>query len=439
MSYVLLIDDDDAFRAMLAETLRALGLTVRDAPSAEAAFRDLDDPPTLAFVDLRIDGDDEAGLEILLALRERFAQLPVVMLTAYGEVTTAVAAMKAGALDFIEKPVNLERIRALAQSFFAPDDDPNEAPPLLFGGIFPGDPPMREATALLHAAAATESPVLITGESGTGKELAAAFIHENSPRKDGPFVCVNCSAIPEALVESEMFGNVAGAFTGALKAREGRFAAAHGGTLFLDEIGEMALPLQAKLLRVLQEKTFEPVGSNKSRQVDVRIVAATNRPLLEALEGAQLREDLYYRISVFHVHLPPLRERPADILPLALQLLSQTGGARPVSLSPEAADMLRQHPWPGNIRELANAMERARFLARGGTIRPTHLPFAPAPAAVALPPHVPQAPVVPLLQMEQQLIANALRETDGNRTEAAKRLGMSRRALLYKLKRYGLS
>ncbi|MCK9461933.1 MAG: sigma-54 dependent transcriptional regulator, partial [Proteobacteria bacterium] len=314
----------------------------------------------------------------------------------------------------------------------------------LFGGIATSSPPMRAAVDLLAAAAESDAPVIVSGESGTGKELAAAFVHERSARSKGPLVKVNCAAIPAGLLEAEMFGAAAGAFTGATRARGGRFEAAEGGTLLLDEITEMDAGLQAKLLRVIQEKEYEPVGAVRPRRADVRIVASTNRAIDAAIRSGVFREDLYFRLNVFEVVLPPLRERPDDILPLARHFVRELAGERPRRLARETEAALAAHAWPGNVRELRNTIERAVILARGGVVHPEHLP--PGIAAGAIVPGAPPRTAASsppragtkVHDMERQLIVETLDGTSGNRTRAAESLGMSRRALLYKLKRYGI-
>ncbi len=443
MTRVLIVDDEEAFRRMLEATVRAAGFDVDTADSGERALEVVAARvPDLVFLDLRMGARRMSGIETLQAVRASGIDVPVVMVTAFGDVQAAVGAMKAGALDFLEKPIDLEEIRRILRAVLLPDgrEAPSpERPAIPFGGITPADGPMRAALELLDAAARSDVPVLISGESGTGKELAASFVHERSARSSGPLVKVNCAAIPAGLLESEMFGCEPGAFTGAL-AREGRFAAAAGGTLLLDEIAEMDPALQAKLLRVLQEKEFEPVGQTRTRRVDVRIVASTNRRIADAISSGAFREDLYFRLNVFEVILPPLRHRPADILSLARHMLRKMPADRPRRLAIGTEELICAHLWPGNVRELANALERASIMARGGVIRPEHLP--PDIGRASLSGRDPQ-PFSPragasVHEMERELIERTLAATGGNRTRAAGSLGMSRRALLYKIKRYGI-
>jgi DNA-binding NtrC family response regulator len=441
LPHVLVVDDEAPFRHMLEATVRAVGLEVHGVDSGEAALEAIAaSAPALVLLDLRMAPQGLDGLATLRQVRNRFGDLPVALITGYGDVPSAVAAMKLGALDFFEKPIDLEDVRRLLRDVLQRDDAAPPSPALLpFGGITPQNARFQSALELLAAAADSAAPVLIRGESGTGKELAAAFVHRRSPRADGPFVKVNCAAIAPSLLESEMFGHEAGAFTGADKSQPGRFEVADGGTLLLDEIGEMAPGLQAKLLRVLQEKELERVGSTRTRRVDVRVLATTNRDLKSAIDEGRFREDLYFRLNVFEVVLPPLREHPEDLLPLAEHFLAEFSPHQRRKLSPEASEMLSRHLWPGNVRELRNAMERAAILARGGIIHPSHLPptigtVTPELAELASPPRGGT-----VHDMERQLILETLAAHDGNRTHAAKALGLSRRALLYKIKRYGIA
>jgi two-component system, NtrC family, response regulator AtoC len=447
MPHVLIVDDEAAFRQMLEAAVAAAGFAARTAPNGERALElAASDPPALVFLDLNMGSRAMSGLEALEAFRARHPEVPVVLVTAFGDVQTAVAAMKSGALDFLEKPIDLDDVRRILGAALGPDDaaaaDSVAVAPV-FGGIATASPAMHAAVDLLAAAAESDAPVLITGESGTGKELAAAFVHDRSARCGGPFVKVNCAAIPSGLLEAEMFGAAAGAFTGATRAREGRFEAAEGGTLLLDEIAEMDAGLQAKLLRAIQEREYEPVGGVRPRRADVRIVASTNRPIEAAIRSGAFREDLYFRLNVFEIALPPLRERREDLLPLARHFTRELAEDRPRRLAAETEAALEAHTWPGNVRELRNTIERAVILARGGVVHPEHLPpnvTAAAPGA-AVPRGAASSPPragTNVHEMERRLIVETLARTAGNRTRAAESLGMSRRALLYKLKRYGI-
>ncbi len=442
--YALIVDDEKAFRTMLEAAVTAAGFPVQTASSGEKAIACIEkELPGVVFLDQRMGPQSMTGLETLEAIRERYQELPVVMVTAFGDVQCAVAAMKAGALDFLEKPIDFNDLRRILQELLAVGDfvdTPGER--RSFGGIVPSGDAMQSTLELLEACAQSDTSVLVTGESGTGKELAASFVHGHSGRKNGPFIKVNCAAIPAALLEGEMFGWESGAFTGATRSREGRFAEANRGTLLLDEISEMGIDLQSKLLRVIQEKEFHPLGASRPRKSDVRIIASSNRSIPEAIAAGLFREDLYYRLNVFEVLLPPLRERAGDILPLARHFIETLATDRPRRLSSDATQLLMEYDWPGNVRELRNAMERAVILARGGVIHPDHLP----PNVRGGPKRPRSLPSVSSVlragtsvqEMERALIAETLNSTDGNRTHAAEILGMSRRALLYKIKRYGL-
>jgi DNA-binding NtrC family response regulator len=441
MSYVLIVDDETAFRHMMSSMVEAEGVAVRTAGSGEEAVQEAArERPSLVFLDVRMGRKAMSGLEALGAIREQDEDVPVVMVTAYGDVQTAVAAMKAGAVDFLEKPVDLAEIRGILERTVRPAATGGKGhEPIAFGGIIPAAPSMQAALRILEAASRTDAPVLIAGESGTGKELAASFVHRHGSRQDGPLVTVNCAAIPSGLLEAEMFGCTRGAYTGATS-RVGRFEAASGGTLLLDEIAEMDVSLQAKLLRVLQDMEVVPVGSNRPRTVDVRVIASTNRHLGSAIDDGSFREDLYYRLNVFEVVLPPLRERPEDILPLARHLARELTTDRVRRLSTGTEQALLAHAWSGNVRELRNVIERASIMARGGVIRPDHLPAGfgcPEGDDGRQTPFVPRAGAS-VREMERDLIAKTLDMLDGNRTRAAESLGISRRTLQYKLKRYGL-
>ncbi|MDX9719576.1 MAG: sigma-54 dependent transcriptional regulator [Myxococcota bacterium] len=461
-SRILVVDDEAPFRQMMCRALSGAGHEVCEAASGEEALDCLalaegGEAIGLVFLDLRMKPDGLDGIRTLELLREQHGELPVVVVSAFGDVRQAVAAMKLGALDFLEKPVDLRELRRITSGLFGADAPASSAlGPLRLGGIECERGAFYEALSLLQAAASSSAPLLITGESGTGKELAAAFAHERSAVAAGPFVKVNCAAIPGNLLEAEMFGVEKGAFTGANVSRPGRFEAADGGTLLLDEIGELEVSLQAKLLRVLQEKEVERVGGNRARRVNVRVIATTNRELHKEMERGAFREDLYFRLNVFEIHLPPLREHPEDILPLArhfARTLSPTSARR---LAPEAEQRLLAYEWPGNIRELHNAIERAAILARGGVIHVEHLPpslrskaatLAPARRAEAQseqhPAAEPEATALlegasTVQEMERALIVRTLAQNGGNRTQTAKALGLSRRALHYKLNRYGI-
>ncbi|MCX7011658.1 MAG: sigma-54 dependent transcriptional regulator [Candidatus Sumerlaeota bacterium] len=435
---VLVVDDDAAQRSLLGGFLGGQGFHVVCASSGAEALDVLGREPIDAMVsDVRMPG--MTGLEMLAELRQRRPGLPVLLVTAYPHIHDAVKAMRDGAVNYLEKPIDLDEllssVRLAVGIKEAAPASKADTPPMPLG-IVAQSSAMREILSELALVAPSDSRLLITGESGTGKEVIADLTHAWSPRASGPLVKVNCAAIPETLLESELFGHEKGAFTGATDRRIGRFEEARGGTVFLDEIAEMSPALQARLLRVAQDGSFQRVGSNAEVRSDARILAATNRNLEAEVAAGRFREDLFFRLNVFEIYVPPLRERAADILPLAYHFLDRftTGRAR---LSAAAAALLELYPWPGNVRELRNAIERAALISRGELILTEHLPRriqrAGDESGVAVDA---DSPTRRMEEVERSLILNTLREADGNRSEAARRLGISRRALHYKLRRY---
>ncbi len=436
MARILVADDEEGIRSYVAEALELDGHHVLQAEDGAVAARLLDrDGFDLVITDLKMPGLD--GMDLLRKVRQEQPDVEVVVLTAHGTVDTAVEAMKAGAFDYLQKPVSgpaelrllagraLQRRSLLAlQSGSQREQDD--------GGLVWEDPAMEPVVGALKKVARTTATVLLLGDSGTGKEVAARAVHGWSDRHDGPFVAVNCAALSDTLLESELFGHEKGAFTGAHARRRGRLELAQGGTFFLDEIGELRPDLQAKLLRVLQERQFERVGGVRTLHADVRWVAATNRDLAAMMEQGSFREDLYHRLAVFPVRVPPLAERPADVLPLARELLRRVGqelGRPGLCLDEEAAEQLRASAWPGNVRQLRNALERAAILADGPEIRREHLWSDPTLAgAVAAP--------VTLAALERQAIERTLAACGGNRKAAAQQLGIGERTLYEKLKRF---
>jgi DNA-binding NtrC family response regulator len=436
VALILIVDDDPSQRQLLGGFLRQQGFAVAEAPSGSAALAILAERPVALMIsDVRMPG--MTGLELMRHAREQLPALPVLMVTAFADIRDAVGAMRDGALNYLEKPVDLDELRSMVRE--AIGAVASAAPPAAPGVPIPADvvaesPAMRDALRDAALVAPFDSRVLLTGESGTGKEVVAKLIHAWSPRQGRAMLSINCAAIPENLLESELFGHERGAFTGAVEARIGRFEEAHGGTLFLDEIGEMPPALQAKLLRVTQDGSFQRLGSNRVVQTDVRLIAASNRDLDREVAQGRFREDLYYRLNVIEIRLPPLRERSADILPLANHFAQRYGGGRP-RFSPAVATRLALYAWPGNVRELQNAMERAVLMARGGIILPEHLPRRILEASGTGAPEFEAAPSGRLQEVEDMLILQTLREHGYNRTETASALGISRRALIYKLRR----
>ncbi len=438
MEQILIVDDDPGFRALLQTILKGEGYDVQTTGSIAAAIRaGAQQQFHIVLTDLKLpDGD---GLAILRRWRENGWQTPFIVITGFGTVPSAVEAMKLGAVDYLGKPLSSpDELRILVQKALAGQRVANErdvlreenAARFSTGNIIAEHPSMVRTLALVRKVAATNATVLVTGESGTGKEILARLIHDNSPRADRVFVAVNCAALSPTLIESELFGHEKGAFTGAGGQHSGRFERAHGGTLFLDEIGELDANLQTKLLRVLQERTFERVGGARQITVDVRVVAATNRDLKSQVKDGAFRQDLYYRISAFPIEAPPLRERGSDIVKLARFFLGRAArdmGKPAPGLSPEAEAALMSYVWPGNVRELENMMERAAILADGEV----------ALDDLAIADDAPSRPLR-FTDIERKAIEDALADNGGNRTRAARQLGISLRTLQYRLKEYGL-
>ncbi|MDX1673283.1 MAG: sigma-54 dependent transcriptional regulator [Longimicrobiales bacterium] len=435
---ILVVDDDRAFRLSTAELLRQDGHTVALAEDASAAAEALEGGRfDLVLLDLRMPGLD--GLSLLEVLRKRGEGVPILMVTGFGSIETAVQSLHTGADDFLTKPVDPDILSARVGELLErrPGEVEERVP-----GMIGRAPSMREVFDGIRRVAPTDSTVLVTGETGTGKELVARAVHELSRRADRPFIPVNCAALAEGVLESELFGHVKGAFTGAVKDRKGLFAAADGGTILLDEVGDMSLRLQQRLLRVLQEKEVTPVGAVRATPVDARVIAATNRELRAEADAGRFREDLFYRLNVFQIRLPPLRARQGDIPLLIEAALDRVAarlpdGARP-TVSPFAVRLLRSYGWPGNVRELMSVVESSVIRAEGGRVEAQHLPreirdddrdtdhgggryqceLSPAE--------------------EEAAIRAALDETGGKKTRAAEMLGMSRTTLWRKMKEYGI-
>jgi DNA-binding NtrC family response regulator len=441
MMDVLVVEDKESLRTMLRKTLEARGYGVREAGDAYEARRQLQQARFVAVVtDLRLPAG--SGFDVLEAAREGDAELPVIVMTAFGTVEEAVRAMKQGAADFLTKPVDTDHLLLLLEraserrriateySLLKEEYQRRFGLPRVLGE----DPAWRETLEGIQRAAATDTTVLLQGESGTGKELLSKALHQLSARAKGPFVAINCAAIPENLLENELFGHEKGAFTGATGRKAGKAELAHRGTLFLDEIGDLPLPLQAKILRIVQERQFERVGGVQTLTVDVRLVAATNRDLKEAVARKEFREDLYFRLSVLPIMIPPLRRRRGDIPLLADAFLERYGrelGRKDLRFSEDARAALLAHPWPGNVRELQNCIERATILCAGVEIRPEHLRLSPPTTGPTLADLIDLSGPLPRVierataKIEEEAIALALKETGGDRTVAAERLGIS--------------
>jgi len=435
---ILVVDDDPGQRSLLHSYLSSQGFDIVLADSGEAALEQLTAGKfDMMISDVRMPG--LSGLETLRCVRRQFASLPVLLVTAYADIREAVVAMRDGALNYLAKPIDLDELLASVRQ--ATGVAPAPALQLSPGKSLPPhvvarSPVMISLFEQVALIAPSETRVFITGESGTGKEVVADVIHGWSARASGKIVKVNCAAIPENLLESELFGHERGAFTGATAQRIGRFEEADGGTIFLDEIAEMSPPLQAKILRVTQDGKFQRVGSNREVRTNARIIAASNRQLEDEVKAGRFREDLFYRLNVVELNVPPLRERSEDILPLANQFISEFARQQ-ARLAEATADCLKSYGWPGNVRELRNFMERAVLLSRSELILPEHLPaklresLKTAGAPLPTDSH-------PLDEIERQAILLTLRQHKHNRTETAKALGISRRALLYKLQRLRL-
>jgi DNA-binding NtrC family response regulator len=447
---ILLVDDEPKLRDVMSVALGDLGYRVIEASSGAAALDILRrENPDLVLTDLRM--PEVNGYELLRECKRVDPDLPVVLLTAYSSIKDAVRAIKEGAFDFISKPFEIDEVATTITNALRLHDAVRDNRRLRealaekhgFATLVGGSPAFRRVLRGIEEVSGTRANVLLTGESGTGKEMAARAIHFASPRQAAPFVAVNCAAIPETLLESELFGHVKGAFTGAISNRPGRFAQAHGGTLFLDEIGDMPPALQAKILRVLQERSFEPVGSAQTRTVDVRIVAATNKDLMDAVARKAFREDLYYRLNVYPIHLPPLRDRVGDVSLLANHFAQQVAsgmGKRIGGFSPAALAAMERYAWPGNIRELQNCVERAIIVARGDVIDigdlPDYLFDKPAGGGPAdLPANLDEE----LARLERGYLVEALRRAGGVQVKAAETLGISERSFWHRVRKYDIN
>jgi two-component system response regulator AtoC len=485
---VLVVDDDAQVRSLLTDLLKSNGYRVRPAKTgAEALAAIAKERPDLVMMDVKL--PDQDGLDVLRALRREHPELEVIMMTAFGGSSTAIKAMEHGAYDYVTKPFEIEDLLATLRRVFEHRELASEVSALRLElgksaadreRIVGSSRPMMEVYKLIGKVASSDATVLISGESGTGKELVAEALHKASKRNPHPLIKVSCAALPETLLEAELFGHEKGSFTGAMTLRKGRFEGADKGTIFLDEIGEMTLGTQTKLLRILQEREFERLGSNLPIKVDIRVIAATNRELAEEVAAGRFREDLYYRLNVIHIHMPPLRDRMDDVPQLVEHFLSKyrwRPEAIPTTISEDAMARLMAHDWPGNVRELENAIERAVVLSRGAPIMVEHFPLTDASALTASRAQrrrsgerADDAPVAGAAAgrqkasdagadgagdgvggngagtsfkeavegLEKRLIAEALERHGGNRSKAAEELGIYRRLLYAKIREYGL-
>ena len=488
---ILVVDDDKDMLSLLDDLLTDAGYGVTKAKTGTQAIEAIAKKrPSLVMMDVKL--DDEDGLAVLSKIKREQPELEVIVMTAFGGSSSAIKAMRAGAYDYVTKPFEIDDLLATLERVFEKQDMAKEVNALRTElgkqhadreRIVGSSRPMMEVYKLIGKVAASDATVLVTGESGTGKELVAEAIHRASPRNPHPLIKVSCAALPETLLETELFGHEKGSFTGAMTMRKGRFEGADKGTIFLDEIGEMTLGTQTKLLRILQEHEFERIGSNTPIKVDIRVIAATNRDLTEEVNRGRFREDLYYRLNVIHIHMPPLRDRRDDIAPLVEHFLAKYRAAPdaiPTTITEEALERLVAYDWPGNVRELENAIERAVILSRGNPIGLEHLPFgsvrAPRPGrqtdgggagtdggteasngtdgaatATAVAERAPEGeesadigelgegPLkARVAALEKRLILEALERAGGNRTRAAEELGIYRRLLYAKMREYGL-
>jgi len=447
---ILVVDDEASHRKMIEAVLSDEGYEIKQADDGQTAIdavkKEFYD---LVLMDIRMSA--VGGIEALKQIKEISPAIPIIIMTAYASVDTAVNALKSGAYDYLTKPLDIDELKILVQKTLRYHQLEKENIYLKerlndrfdFSNIIGRSPAMKKLFETTALVAPSEATVLIFGESGTGKELIANAIHQNSPRKERPLITVNCAALPETLLESELFGHEKGSFTGAIARKQGRFQLAHHSSIFLDEVAEMAPATQAKILRVLQEREFEPLGSTQTIKVDTRVIAATNKNLEEEIKKGRFREDLYYRLNVVSLEVPPIRERREDISLLAdffLKRYAEKNKRVLKGFTPRAMDLLMRYDWPGNVRELENVVERAVIMARGEMITPAEFPdilqeLDPEVKAT----YVDLSPGRTLKDVEKDMIIRTLEETAGNRTHAAKILGISRRTLQLKLKEYGIN
>lgn len=446
---ILVVDDDSSHRQMLTAVLSEQGFDITAAASGEEAIFAVEKQfYDLLLMDIRMGQMD--GIDALKKIKEISPGIPIIMMTAYASVNTAVDALKSGAYDYLTKPLDIDELKMLVEKALHHHQLKEEHQYMKerlddqfdFSRIIGKSRAMKELFDTMAMIAPSDAMVLISGESGTGKELIANAIHQNGPRRNKPFITVNCAALPENLLESELFGHVKGAFTGAHNQRKGRFHLADKGSIFLDEIGEMALSTQSKILRVLQENEFEPLGSSDTIKVNTRVIAATNKNLKEEIQKGKFREDLYYRLNVVHINIAPLRERKDDIPLLVdffLKKYAEKNNRLLKGYNPKAMDLIMRYQWPGNVRELENLIERSVIMSRGDILTPKELTETIRAMDQEEPKHkIDMTHGMSLKEMEKQMILKTLEDTNGNRTHAAEILGISRRTLQLKLKEYGV-
>ncbi|MDR2744788.1 MAG: sigma-54 dependent transcriptional regulator [Desulfovibrio sp.] len=442
-SHILVVDDDNSHRTALSTLLADWGYSVTAVSDGESAVEACKAYPfDLVLMDVRMTGI--SGIEALKGIKSHNPAIPVIITTAYSDVGNAVEALKSGAYDYLTKPLDFDELKLTlgraAEHLKLVDENKALKNTLAFsfdpGDIIGQSPPMRSLLDMVSTIAASEATILITGESGTGKEVIARMIHANSKRRGGPYIAVNCSALTETLLESELFGHEKGAFTGAEKKRDGRFLAADKGTIFLDEIGEMPMPMQAKLLRAIQEREIQRVGDDRTVKVDVRILAATNKDLREEVAAGRFRQDLFYRLDVVSLRLPPLRERSEDIPLLAMHFLKSFARKNEKSVrgfTPGAMDRLMKYAWPGNVRELENTVERAVVLLMGEYVSERELPSAIAECGDGDCPRRTDFSGMTLEEIERIIVTEVVENAGGNKSEAARRLGITRKTLVAKM------
>ncbi len=435
---ILVIDDEERLRDLYSDILTKRGFDIITAESAEAAISVMESLiPDMIISDIKMSGMN--GIEFLKQVKKEYPNIPFLLITAYADIKDAITALKLGAVDYLEKPVDLDELIAAVSDTLniKTEENQNKIPKKLQENIIIENSICKTIFNDAYNVSKSDVNILITGESGTGKEVIAQFIHNSSDRNNNIFFAINCASIPHNLLASELFGHVKGAFTGANSDRNGAFRESQGGTLFLDEIGDMPLELQSTLLRAIEQRVISPLGSDKNIKVDFRLIAATNKNLLEEVEAGRFREDLYYRLNVISFEMPPLRNRKEEIIPLAKYFLSTKSVNKKISVT--TVNLMQSYLWPGNIRELANAMERASLLSHSDMILPEHLPAKIAKHNISNSATIAnETNLQTISQAERETIEKALKHTQGNRTKAAELIGISRRSIINKIKIFDL-